>query len=513
MQRVTDRARHRFLGGVIVIAMIAFTAPAQAREVWEGTWLEARSPNFVVTSALRKASTVKLVQELEDFRTLVGAVTNAGTLQERVPTRVYVFKGPAPEVGLTGNIAGYLRPGMRSNYAAVRIINGLPLSHSLQHEYTHFLMRNQGHQAYPKWYDEGLAEVLGTVDLRNGRFTLGNASPGRMLTLSVPGAWMPYSRVVDDSQLTKLSAIDNGRFYAQSWALAHYLIYGKPKLDFSTALKGYLADRERGTPPVEAFEKAFHEDTATLGKTIRGYLDHARYSRGELNDPFDPGRISVRELTSDSVAAQLAGLSMATGRGKEAGKFADAALAANPDNAAALVVRADLYKFAGKYSEAEALYPKAIALEPANDLHHLDFGEYWLARAVGADADDAAARQRYFANARQEFVLADKLNDRNPETLAIYGTSYLQEGVEPAKGLPTLEFAHELLPSNPAIKMMLAQMYVAVGRAPEARPLLKAVMAWETGKPAEFAGKLLASIDGVGSDADQPAPQRLRKMK
>lgn len=478
----------------LVLILALCTVAAHAGEVWQGQWLEASSPDFVVISALGKRTTTQLVQELEDFRTLVGAVTNAGVLKERVPTRVYVFKGEVPEVGLTGIVIGYLHPGMRSNFAAVRVSRDMALSTSLQHEYTHFLMRNQGHQAYPKWYDEGLAEVLSTVDLRNGRFTLGNALQGRMLDLARPGPWMPYSRVLDDSQLMKMNELDNARFYAQSWALVHYLTFGKPEANFNAAFKQYLADREQGTPPVPAFEKAFHEDTATLDKTIRRYLEHAHYRRGELNHPFDPDRIMVRDLSSGEVATQLAGLCMATGRHEVAGKFADAALAVNPDNAAALVVHADLLKIVGKYSEAEPLYSKAIALEPSSDLHHLDFGEYWRDRAMRAGDDPV--RHDLWAKARQEFYLANKLNDHNPETLANYGASYVFEGTNPAKGLPTLELAHDLLPSNPQIKLMLAQMYIAVGQGPKARPLLQAVMAWETGKRAEFAGKLLSSIAG-----------------
>lgn len=504
MQNATHRTRRQSVRCAIPAAMLAAMivlssafAPARARELWEGKWLEARSPDFVVTSELGKRTTTQLVQELEDFRTLVGAVTNAGVLKERVPTRVYVFKGEVPEIGLSGTIVGYFHPGMRSNAAAVRRDNEMSLGTALQHEYTHFVVRNQGHQAYPKWYDEGFAEVLSTVDLRDGRFTFGNASPGRMADLAMPGAWLPYSRVLDDSQLIKMTELDNARFYAQSWALVHYLTFGKPGLDFSNALKEYLADREQGTAPVPAFEKAFHEDTATLGKTIRNYLDHARYGRGELNHPFDPGRITVRELPPDEVAAELAGLCMAIYRYKEAGKFADGALAANPENASALVVRADLLKFAGKFAEAEPLYQKAIALEPASDLHHLDFGEYWLTRARAAK--DATVRHGFFTQARKEFFLANKINDSNPETLAINGDSYLREGADPAKGLPTLELAHALLPSSTEIKMMLAQMYVALGQGPKARPMLQSVMAWGKGKTAEAAGKLLATIDGTAA--------------
>jgi cytochrome c-type biogenesis protein CcmH/NrfG len=127
-------------------------------------------------------------------------------------------------------------------------------------------------------------------------------------------------------------------------------------------------------------------------------------------------------------------------------------------------------------------------------VHHLDFAEYWLDRAEAART--AEERKQFLSKARQEFVLANKLDDDNPETLAMYGRSFLLEGEDPAKGIDTLEFAHRLLPSEPNIKMLLASAYVAVGRSDEARPLLRAIIAWEHGEGAgPAAAILLAKIE------------------
>jgi len=483
----------------LVLILALCTVAAHAGEVWEGQWIEARSPNFVVTSALGKSDTTQLVQELEDFRTLVGAVTNAAELKERVPTHVLVFKDPVADIGLRGLVSGGFYPRMRDNYAVARGTAGgwtrtlQGLGFTLQYDYTVFLIRNQAARGYPSWYAVGLAEVLGAADLHDDRFVLGGPPPGRLQVLSQPGRWLPYSRIIDASQLSRLNGHEADLFYSQAWALVHYLSFGKPGLDLPVALKEYLADLERGTAPVPAFEKAFHEDMATLDKTVRRYLKQARSTNGTLTHTFDPAGIAVRELASDEVAARLAMLSLSIRQFKPAGKFADAALAANPDNAAALVVRADLLKIAGKYPDAEALYVKAIVLEPDSDLHHLDFGQYWLDRAAGA-ADDPV-RHDYFNKARLEFYKADKLNDHNPETLAYYGFSYLLEKVNEAKGVATLEYAHTLLPSNINITLMLAQLYVTTGQPIKARPLLQAVSAWGSARQVEFVDKILADMD------------------
>lgn len=503
-----QRAHH----AVIILALLAAcTAETRAGEVWEDPWIEVRSPNFVVASALGQSDTMQLVRELEDFRTLVSAVTNAGVLEERIPTRVYVFKDAVADLGLDDMVVGRFIAGMRANYAMVRrnistsnrALQGL--GYALQFEYTAFLMRNQNVQGYPPWYGLGLASLLGTSELRGDRFIVGTAPPGSLYVLSLPGRWLPYAQVVDESRLSRTSGHDVDLYRAQSWLLVHYLSFGKPGLDFPAALKEYLADRGQGMAPVAAFEKAFHEDVGKLGNAMRRYLKQAKATSGTLKHGFEPGKLAARDLPTDEVAADLAGLALEIRQYKAAGKYSDAALIANPDNAAAIVARADLFKVAGRYAEAEALYSKAIALEPDNDLHHLDFGEYWLDRT--ATAADESTRHDFFNKARLEFYQADKLNDHNPETLAYYGWSYLVEKTNPAKGIPTLEYANQLLPSKVDIGLMLAQLYLATDQPAKAHPLLQTVVTWGNKRQVEFAGKLLADMGKAsGSPRTPTAP-------
>lgn len=505
--RPTPRLQ-RFL--VTAAILVAIESPAVGREIYDGRWIEARSPNFVVASAIDADATVRLVQELEDFRQVVASFTNVRVLEPRVPTWMFVFPREVGSLGLSGLVAGLFHNDMRANFAIVRVVPGVPLSQVIQHEYAHFLMHNQGSQAYPRWYDEGLAEVLATVNLREGAFDFGNASMGRLYELYQPGAWMSYERLVDDDQVRDMSQKEVLRYYAQSWALVHYLSFGKPGFSVTDALTAYLDDRESGTRSTPAFERAFGEDASTLARVVQRYLKKgARYGRGNLKSPFAADAVQVRQLPRDEVAAAVAGLFLMRGRQAEAdarteadagaSACAAAALADNPRNARALVIQADLHKFAGRYAEAQALYPQAIALQPENDLHHLDFGEYWLDLAEAAS--DGAQRRELLSKARQEFVLAHKLNDRNPETLAMYGSSFLAAGEDPARGLDTLELAHQLLPSESGIKLLLARVYMAVGRGGEAQPLLRSVIAWDHEGRATAARELLAQIE-----ARQAAP-------
>lgn len=479
---------------VLTMVLAAAALPAMGKALHERDWLEARSPNFIVISSLGQKATVSLVQDLENFRQLVGMFTNAARLEPRVPTFVFVFPGTAEDFNLVQFAAGVYHSTMRANYVVARVVPPTSLGYIVQHAYTRFLIHSQGEQAYPRWYELGLAELLGMAHLQNGRFDLGKGEPGRTDVLFAPGAWMPYGRLVDDEQTRDLSVKDVQRFHAQSWALVHYLTLGKPGFSLTDGLKSYLADREQGTSAVGAFERAFGEDTKNLTRVVNTYLTRrARGVKGTLKQPFDAHQVQMRRLPPDEAAAALGGYQLMVGRVKEAAPYVEAALAANPKNARALAHEADLHKCAGRFAEAEALYPQAITLEPGNNLHHLDFGEYWLERA--RRADDGEARKRFLSKARQELALAHKLDGHHPETLAVYGSSFLLDGEDPAKGRDTLEYAHQLLPSHPTIKLWLAQLYVALARDSDARPLLRAIVAWEHDGQASAAEALLAQLD------------------
>jgi Flp pilus assembly protein TadD len=470
--------------------------------LYEQAWLEARSPNFIVASTLGEKGTREIVRELEDFRQLIQIFTNAKELHPRVPTLLMVFPGPLRDIDLVDPVAGYFHAGLRANYAVARRIPGEPISYFMQHEYTHFIVHNQSRLIYPAWFDEGFAEVLATVKVREGKFEFGQAEEGRMYRLAA-GPTLAGSRLVDEVNTFKLSREDGQSFYAQAWGLVHYLTWGRPGTNFGQQMSAYLVSREGGTPPVPAFEEAFGEDVDKINARVKSYFSgKAKYYKGGLAHPFDATQIVLRPMKPDEVAAEIGHLCMETGHIDKVREYSEAALAINPNSARALVDMADVHKHNKDFEGARPLYEKAIALEPQSDWHHLDFGEYWL--DLAEMSSEPAKREELLQQARHEFVLANSLNDKNPETLAIYGNSFVMEGRNPAKGVDTLELAHDLLPSHSRISFMLARAYVAVGRKDEARPLLNAMRAWSHQGGAEAAEKLLAEIDKSVTESVPP---------
>ena len=79
-----------------------------------------------------------------------------------------------------------------------------------------------------------------------------------------------------------------GGFYAESWALVHYLISGNPERRQQAA--EYLRLAQAGTPPDQIFAKAFGADPAALERELRAYVQS-----GSSTSPASP---SARRRTS-----------------------------------------------------------------------------------------------------------------------------------------------------------------------------------------------------------------------
>ena len=198
-------------------------------------------------------------------------------------------------------------------------------------------------------------------------------------------------------------------------------------------------------------------------------------------------------MRADEIAARIGFLVFSIGKVNESQKYYEAALIKNPDNAPALVGMADLHKLAKRYDQAIPLYERAIALEPDQALHELDYGEYFQTRA--RLEEDVNMRKQWIESARNHLERSLALDEGNPEALAMYGTTYLIDGESPGKGLDKLILASNNLPANFSIQMHLAKAYVAVGTPDMAIPILRRVYELSHGGRAEEAAEVLATID------------------
>lgn len=482
-----------------LLLLPALALPAAAKELWEYAWIEVRTPHFVIASALDEKRSVALAVDLERFRRATELVTNIGRFEERIPTKVYVLPRRAPDLGIDGVAVGLFMPAMRANYALVSP-QGAESDEVLKHEYVHFLMHNRDSLMYPPWLDEGIAELLSTLRVEEDGALLeyGDALSWRVDSL-VNGTWLGFDTVLSTRDASSLGRTRAPMFYAQAWFLVHYLMIGREGRDFAADTTSYLAAIGRGTPSSEAFEAAYGLAPKALARTLRAYVRKAKFHRTRLRQPIPRAEARVSAMRRDAIAAELGLIALSRGALEAAREYYEAALAANPDNALALVGSGDLHKHAGRFEEAVAHYEKAIALEPGEANHQLDYGEYFLQRA--SDERDPARRAELIAHARRRFARSYKLNPDNPETLDQNGLTYLVEDADVPRGIESLEAAHALLPSHRAIRFHLAQAYLAADQAEKARPHLLRLLALAHGEGAAAIEAMLQEIETAAAGA------------
>jgi tetratricopeptide (TPR) repeat protein len=501
----------RFAAVGMLAALLAPALGAEAKEIWEYPWIEVRSEHFVVESALSEEKTRALVTDLERFRKMASVLTSLRRFEERIPTEIYVLPRAEADLGLRNGILGYLLPSQRANYAVITEA-GSSSDEVLKHEYVHFLVRNQGSAAvFPRWIDEGFAELLMTLDVSDDgtRLEYAKPHPWRMQSLAM-GDWIPFRTLLEARD--SLGRDRDAMFYAQSWFLLHYLMTGRPGVSFSAQLTQFLRLRESGSEPAPAFEQAFGLEVGSLELVLRKYARRAKYTRVQLKEPLPPVAAKVRPVPAAEVAARLALLSLERGELKPATTYDEAALALDPNHATALVVAGDLLKVQKRWDEAIPNYERAIALEPQDAHHELDFGEYYLHRAQ--QEEDAAKRAEWLVEARRHLFRSYKLDPDDPETLAQNGLTYLVEGTNPEKAVESLEQAHALLPSQTHIQGYLASAYLASQQRERARPIVLRLIAWSHDGENPALKAMLDALDAPAPDGDakreaekpEPAP-------
>ncbi len=433
-------------------------------------WIELRSENFVITSRLSEDSTRALSKELEIFRAASLAYTPLGRTEAILPLRVYAFdlSSAVPPFTREKGTAGYYLEDIRESVVVV-------IGHSLtvpkttiQHEYTHLLMSQQGSLIVPRWLSEGFAEFMSTLSVRDGKVLIGAPAQPRVLNLKAQ-EWIPLEKVLDYSGHEKWPIEKRRIFYAQSWALVHYLVLGAPiELDFNRAISTYLKQLESGASPKRAVKIAFKMSLGALEKRLQAYLQQRALSLFALPvTSLDvPAQGTLRKLPPAEVSAKLGALALKLRKRKTAELLLEDSLELEPSSARAHADLGRLYLSLENLSRARAHLDKASSLKPNDPLIMLDLGAYWLHRA--RVEQDPTKRAKLAKKARRNMMRSYKLNPHAPEPYYLFGQTFLLDGQPKQKSIEPLEHAASLVPSQLQVRLELAKAYLATGRLAEA---------------------------------------------
>lgn len=385
---------HRLL---LALALIALT-PASAFAEWR----RAESRNFIVYSDGSERSLREYTAKLERFDALLRSRFGGGDADQVRRLPVYlVADGRALRVavpGLPAGIAGYYSTSENDVFAV--LVRG-ESDDLLLHEYSHHVMARAGDVQYPGWFREGFAEYFATATVtEGGEASFGLPSRGRMYALQ-QNRWLPMDEVLRaDGSFAIGSETGRGMFYAQSWALTHWLLADAGRV---RNLSGYVAAVNGGQDPVEAWQAIFAMTTDQLAAQLRAHV-RGRLSYAKVDmPPIDPV-ITVTTLSPAADAVLLPAINARSWNPAEidgpalletlrtaAGRF--------PDDPLALVALGRAERRWGDPAAAETALTRALEREGDNIEGLVLMAD--LATERGADATDEAERTRQWDMARE----------------------------------------------------------------------------------------------------------------
>jgi len=260
----------------LLIVLSCGSASAFARD----NWVSVRSKHLLVIGNGSEKDIRLMAVRLEQFREVVMQLFARPGSDSSVPTTVIVFKDDASYTPFktNENNAGYFQPGQDVNYITLsaETRGEQDYFNIIFHEYTH-LITNNSIGPSPAWFNEGLAELYSTVAISNKEVVLGRPI-NRHITSLKQSALLPLRLLfeVDYKSPYYNESHKQSIFYAQSWALAHYLMLNRngERAQQTMTFLELLRSQE---PLEKAVQKAFSTTLENLEGDLRSYIQQDRY--------------------------------------------------------------------------------------------------------------------------------------------------------------------------------------------------------------------------------------------
>jgi tetratricopeptide (TPR) repeat protein len=263
--------------GALLGALTA--APLDAADAW----VEIRSPHFVVATDASDKDARTVAQQFEQIRGLLHSAMRLPKVDPPQPIVIIatqneqVVKLLLPEdfatKSHTQHVGMYVHERDK-DYVLVRInvpgSNVTPYPYRVvYHEYTHALMR-LNFDTLPLWLEEGIAEFYGNSRMGQKQSKTGEVD-ARQLSVLQRNSFIPIETLlqVDHTSPFYNEKDQTSMFYAESWALFHYLMMS-PDARRKELFNRFLTEYSKSGNQVDAATAAFG-DLKTFGRVIEDY--------------------------------------------------------------------------------------------------------------------------------------------------------------------------------------------------------------------------------------------------
>ena len=479
------------------------------------TWVSVRTKNFSLIGNAGEKDVRKVGLRLEQFREVFTRLFPKMRFNTPVPTTVVVFKNDSSYAPFkpSQNVAGYFQPGPDVNYITLTTeVRGQQDAFSvIFHEYTHLLVENTFADV-PVWFNEGLAEYYSTfsitddqkirlgIPIRNHVFLLRESKMLPLRTLFEVDHKSPHYNEKNKA----------GIFYAQSWALLHYLIIGKSgKVE---QLGKFIELLNTKTPLEQAFQQAFGMPMEVMEKELRDYVKKDRYNvlDGHFERKLELDTTNQATTLTEAEALAYLGDLLAHSRRKDAYTYLEKALKLDPNLGMAHASLGMMYFYEGKVKEAHASLERAVAANSQNYLAHYYYA-FTLARNT---PEDESVNSRFSPEAaakiREHLQKAIALRPDYPESYNLLAFLSVVTGQGVDEAIASMKRVLSISPGRHDFMNMLAQLYMRKQDFKAAHGLLEQVVKSNADEEdRQHAEQLLKGIDNY--EAAMAEVQEARK--
>jgi tetratricopeptide (TPR) repeat protein len=452
---------------------IAFAAAAA---LWvqpaSAEWRAYETPHFIVYSESATPKVDELATRLETYDKLMRMAT--GT-QEDDPVKVRIYEVEdmdAVEKAIgeyDSGVAGFynsnsLGPFLVTPRKTSRSIRYFTPELVMQHEYAHHFMLQYFPTAYPSWYVEGFAELIGSsMPMPDGR--IGYGMPAKHRGNQILNDWVPLQELLTKEKVVYLDT------YGQGWALTHFLAFDTER---SKQLRAYLTALREGKNRAEA-AKVFG-DLGDLNTQARRYVGGGSFEyrpvKVEIRHPvlkrsrtLSPGEAALIPEVIAFRDEDLSAIRSSSVRSREERlrrqnlERIREVVARYPNDPAALYLLAVAERTSGNRNEALAAANRVLARQPnhAGGMVEKSLALSGMAASLSGAQKDAATKE-----ARALAITANKANPDDPLPLLAYYQSFNLTGAQPTDAaVRGLMKAVDLLPGDTSARQLLVDRFAA----------------------------------------------------
>lgn len=372
---------------------LLFAAPfAAARD--KENWIQVTTPHFIVATNASEKQGRRIADQFERMRSVFHAAFPKMEVDPGAPIIVLAvkderdFRSLEPEAYLAKGslkLGGMFLHGPDKNYVLMRVdAEGDHPYAVIYHEYTHLLISKSA-DWMPLWMNEGLAEFYENTDIHEKDAMLGEPSRENI-------EWLRQNRILP---LATLFTVDQKSpyyheekkgsiFYAESWALTHYILM----TDFpqkAHRLNDYGLLLAQKIDPVEAATRAFG-DLKQLQSNLENYVRQAtfKYLKVPTTTEVDDSVFKIQPLAPAQSEAVRADFLAYNQRSSDAQTLLDRVLQEDPKNISAFETKGFLAFQQGHVDEAKKWYEQAVQLDSQSYLAHYYYATISM---TGANSD------------------------------------------------------------------------------------------------------------------------------